>query len=282
MIRQGEGIGVDIDIVIVLTVVVGKYPVEGIDNTEGGEMKIAALTEEITTSQRDRIIEKKGMKVLELWLVRIAIITSVPWVARQIILQLLLTKWKYRVKETQLHQWRVIERRVPVIRRVGTAIGQNVSVPHLQDQVTHQGHKEKTHHSNDDHTLVHLLSVVRLQVLKRKRRRVEEEGTGVQVLVLAVAEVEIGEDHIIVALPQAHVTAHRHQDCITVMATTSMSISAAVDPSVAVEVITRNRVNDDTKRIRRRARRRRRNMKVITLDRHEMIPSVTFAVVQAL
>ena len=280
MIRQGEGIGVDIDIVIVLTVVVGKYPVEGIDNKEG-EMKITALIEEITTSQRDRIIEKKGMKVLELWLVRIAIITSVPWVARQIILQLLLTKWREQVEETPLRHWKVIERRVPVVRRVGTGIGQEDSVPHLQDQVTHQGHKkEKTHHSNDDHTLVHLRSVVRLQVLKRKRRRVEEEGTGVQVLVLAVAEVEIGEDQVIlVALPQAHVTAHRHQECIAVTIT-SGSISAAVVPSVAVEVITRNKINDDTKRIRRRTRRR--SMKVVTLDRHEMIPSVTLAVVRAL
>ena len=100
-------------------------------------------------------------------------------------------------------------------------------------------------------------------------------------LVLAVAEVEIGEDHIIVALPQAHVTAHRHQECIAVTIT-SGSISAAVVPSVAVEVITRNKINDVIvqKRIRRRARRRR--MKVITLDRHEMIPLVTFVVVRAL
>ena len=65
MIHQEEGIGVDIGIVLA---VVGKDPVEEIDDIEGGEMKITAKTEEITTLMRDRIttIEKKGMMVLEL------------------------------------------------------------------------------------------------------------------------------------------------------------------------------------------------------------------------
>jgi len=122
-----------------------------------------------------------------------------------------------------------------------------------------------------------------LQVLKRKRRRVEEEGIEVQVLVLSVAEVGTEEDQVtLVALPQAHVTAHYHQECITVMATTSLSISAAVDPSVAVEVITRNKTNDDIVQKRIRRRTRRRSMIIITLDRHEMIPLVTFVVVRAL
>lgn len=70
MVRQEEEIGVEIDIMIVLAVV-GKYPVEEIDDTEGGEigtMKVTAQTEEITIMKRDRIITigKKGMIVLEL------------------------------------------------------------------------------------------------------------------------------------------------------------------------------------------------------------------------
>ena len=100
MIRQEEGIGVDIDIVLA---VVGKDPIEELDDTEEGEMKVTAQTEEITIFKRDRIIttEKKGMMVLELWLVRIVIITWVLWVARQILQQLLLTtKWRDRVEET--------------------------------------------------------------------------------------------------------------------------------------------------------------------------------------
>jgi len=120
-----------------------------------------------------------------------------------------------------------------------------------------------------------------LQILKRKRRRVEEEGIEVQVLVLSVAEVGTEEDQItLVALLRTHNTAHYHHECTAVVMTTNVSISAAVVPSVAVEEITRNRTNDDTKRIRRRTRRR--SMKVITLDRHEMIPSATFVVVRAL
>ena len=62
MIHREEGIGVDIGLVLA---VVGKDLIEEKDDTEGGE-KIGALTEEITTSQRDRIIEKKGKGELEL------------------------------------------------------------------------------------------------------------------------------------------------------------------------------------------------------------------------
>jgi len=180
---------------------------------------------------------------------------------------------------------------VPVIRRAGTGIGQDKAqgqitqgllvVPfHLK--VMKQIIEGETLHSNNGRIPTHPNSIVRSNVLKRrKRREVEEEGTEVQVLVLAVAEVVIEGDRItLAALPQAHVTAHYHQECTAAMVTTSVSILAAVVPSVAVEVITRNKTNDDTKRIRRKTRRR--SMKIITLDRHEMIPLGTFAAVRAL
>jgi len=191
----------------------------------------------------------------------------------------------------------VIKRKVPVARSVGTGIGQNASVPHLQGRVTHldllaapyhlkvmkQTIKGKTLLLNEDHTPVHLRSVVRLQVLKRRRREAEGEGTEVQVLVSAAAEVVIEGDRItLAALPLDHVTAHYHQECITVMATTSVSILVAAVPSVAAEVVTRNKTNDGTAQKRIRIRVRRRSIKVITLDRHVMTQLVTFVAVRAL